>query len=243
MVHCTVCFKPVYQAEEIKALGLIWHKACFKCGTNTEFGCRRVLRAGEFLDNNNNPFCNGCYGKLFKPKGVGFGNALSSTETVLNSSQAISTSLSNVSIEDKVNSGNLPIRSSSASAAVVAGSPSPLPSLSAPTPTSSIPPQALFIDGVKPNRLGSAGLVALLQSQQQQQQQSLSEPDVPNKPATQGEQDSDSSLTADPVGTGKQPAPVALPPPPPITATSVTSAGTILDFPRIPQPLAHSFID
>jgi hypothetical protein len=242
MVHCTVCFKPVYQAEEIKALGRIWHKACFKCGTNTEFGCRRVLRAGEFLDNNNNPFCNTCYGKLFKPKGVGYGNALSTTETFLNTSQALSASLSDVAINDKEKSGNLQIRSASASASTAESKPAvvenPSLSLSDPPPVSPIPSQALFIDGVKPKRLGSAGLVAILQSQQQQQQQhqqSLGKSSVPNNQASQDEQDNDSSHITNPAGNLEQPAPVVPPPPPPITGTTLKSTGAVPDFPHVPQ--------
>jgi cysteine and glycine-rich protein len=70
---CTICAKTVYKVEEVNAVGRIWHKACFKCGGASGNGCGRGLTLDKYVDHENQPFCNACYSKLFKPKGFGFG--------------------------------------------------------------------------------------------------------------------------------------------------------------------------
>ena len=76
---CTACAKSVYKAEELIAVSRVWHITCFTCGgTNTKGeGCKKVLKRDQYVDHENQPFCNACHAKLFKPKGFGYGNTLS----------------------------------------------------------------------------------------------------------------------------------------------------------------------
>ena len=62
---CPVCGKKVCFAEKVHALGRTWHNTCFCCTR-----CNKVLRPGEHLDNNNEPYCKACYSRKFGPKGV-----------------------------------------------------------------------------------------------------------------------------------------------------------------------------
>jgi NAD-dependent SIR2 family protein deacetylase len=73
---CTICSKTVYKMEEMVAVGRVWHSSCFTCGGSKGDGCGRVLKRDDYLDHENQPYCNACYGKLFRPKGFGFGNTL-----------------------------------------------------------------------------------------------------------------------------------------------------------------------
>lgn len=66
---CYICTKSVYKAEELVAVGKTWHTTCFICGGSSEDGCKRVMKRDGYVDHNNEPFCNACYAKLFKPKG------------------------------------------------------------------------------------------------------------------------------------------------------------------------------
>jgi cysteine/glycine-rich protein len=78
---CTICAKSVYKMEEMVAVGRIWHLACFTCGgSSKEPACHRVLKRDGYVDHENNPFCNACHSKLFKPKGFGYGAAALSTD-------------------------------------------------------------------------------------------------------------------------------------------------------------------
>jgi len=74
---CPICSKSVYKMEEIQALNKTWHKACFTCGASKGDGCGRTLSRDGYLDHGDSPYCNACYGRLFRPKGVGFGANLS----------------------------------------------------------------------------------------------------------------------------------------------------------------------
>jgi len=74
---CTICAKSVYKMEEMVAVGRIWHLNCFTCGAASGQGCKKVLKRDGYVDHENNPFCNTCHSKLYKPKGFGFGNTLS----------------------------------------------------------------------------------------------------------------------------------------------------------------------
>lgn len=69
---CPLCTKSVYKNEEIIALSNSWHKQCFKCGGLAGDGCNRILTLDKYLDHDKQPYCNGCYSKLFRPKGLGF---------------------------------------------------------------------------------------------------------------------------------------------------------------------------
>jgi len=65
---CPRCNKNVYFAEEVKALGQVWHKLCFTCES-----CRKMLTLGSIAEHDNKLFCNACHRKKFGPKGYGFG--------------------------------------------------------------------------------------------------------------------------------------------------------------------------
>ena len=70
---CVRCEKTVYKVEEIKGPGLkIYHKRCFSCKE-----CSRALNSSILCDKDGEAYCKHCYGKLFGPKGFGFGNTLS----------------------------------------------------------------------------------------------------------------------------------------------------------------------
>jgi len=65
---CPRCEKPVYFAEEVKALGNVYHKLCFSCTQ-----CRKLLDPGSITEHDGELYCNNCYKKNFGPKGYGFG--------------------------------------------------------------------------------------------------------------------------------------------------------------------------
>jgi hypothetical protein len=62
--------------EEIIAVGRVWHNSCFVCSGTKGDGCKRTLTRDNYLDHENQPYCQACYSKLFKPKGFGYGNTL-----------------------------------------------------------------------------------------------------------------------------------------------------------------------
>ena len=66
---CSFCSKTVYAVEQLKALGGVWHKRCFKCSGVNKDGCMKVLSLTEYVDNRNQPYCRNCHTKLFGPKG------------------------------------------------------------------------------------------------------------------------------------------------------------------------------
>ena len=69
--------------EEIVAIGRVWHTACFTCGGGKgEGGCGKTLPRTGYLDHNAQPYCASCHGKLFGPKGFGYGNTLNNTGMV-----------------------------------------------------------------------------------------------------------------------------------------------------------------
>jgi len=65
---CPKCEKNVYFAEEVKALGNVYHKLCFTCTA-----CRKLLVSGSITEHDNKIYCKNCYGKMFGPKGYGYG--------------------------------------------------------------------------------------------------------------------------------------------------------------------------
>jgi len=71
---CPVCSKSVGAAEEVKAIGRSWHASCFCCKA-----CGKSLRGGNYKEHEGAPYCSADYGKLFGPKGFGYGNTLCDT--------------------------------------------------------------------------------------------------------------------------------------------------------------------
>ena len=70
---CLQGFINANKVEEIKGPGLkIYHKRCFSCRE-----CNRALNSSNLTDKDGEAYCKHCYGKLYGPKGFGFGNTLS----------------------------------------------------------------------------------------------------------------------------------------------------------------------
>lgn len=65
---CPRCYKQVFFAEEKIALGKSWHKACFACAH-----CRHSLDSTNCTEHDEEMYCKSCYGRMFGPKGYGFG--------------------------------------------------------------------------------------------------------------------------------------------------------------------------
>eukprot|EP01034_Spumella_vulgaris_P031297 gene31297-38668_t len=71
---CVKCAKTVYKMEEIIAVGQVWHNSCFCCGGLHGDGCNKTLTRDNYVDHNQQPYCNSCYNKQFRTKGFGYGN-------------------------------------------------------------------------------------------------------------------------------------------------------------------------
>ncbi|UXI19071.1 hypothetical protein NH340_JMT05014 [Sarcoptes scabiei] len=71
MTVCARCNKTVYFNEEKKAIGQSYHISCFLCA-NKE--CKRRLDSGSLTEHDNEIYCKQCYGRLFGPKGYGYGS-------------------------------------------------------------------------------------------------------------------------------------------------------------------------
>ncbi|XP_055528827.1 muscle LIM protein Mlp84B-like isoform X1 [Wyeomyia smithii] len=67
---CPRCGGMVFAAEQQLAKGTMWHKKCFNCAE-----CHRPLDSMIACDGPDREIhCRACYGKLFGPKGFGFGH-------------------------------------------------------------------------------------------------------------------------------------------------------------------------
>ena len=67
---CPRCGGMVFAAEQQLAKGTMWHKKCFNCAE-----CHRPLDSMLACDGPDKEIhCRSCYGKLFGPKGFGFGH-------------------------------------------------------------------------------------------------------------------------------------------------------------------------
>ncbi|THH21368.1 hypothetical protein EUX98_g8402 [Antrodiella citrinella] len=64
---CSRCQKTVYFAEQVKAIGKTWHKACLRC-----MECSTTLDSSRLTEKEGDPFCHRCYGKLYGPQGSGY---------------------------------------------------------------------------------------------------------------------------------------------------------------------------
>ena len=73
---CAACSKSVFAVEELKALGRIYHKRCFRCSGENKDGCNKVLSLMDYVDGKgkgglaNQPYCKSCHTKLYGPKGT-----------------------------------------------------------------------------------------------------------------------------------------------------------------------------
>lgn len=67
---CARCSTVVYFNEEKIALGKSWHKSCFNCANKQ---CNRRLDSNNLTEHEGEIYCKSCYGKLFGPKGYGYG--------------------------------------------------------------------------------------------------------------------------------------------------------------------------
>jgi hypothetical protein len=65
--QCPRCEKNVYFAEQVKAVGKTWHKACLRCSE-----CRTSLDSSRLTERDGDPFCHRCYNKLHGPAGSGY---------------------------------------------------------------------------------------------------------------------------------------------------------------------------
>ncbi|KAK7601538.1 hypothetical protein V9T40_008979 [Parthenolecanium corni] len=68
---CPRCGGKVFAAEQQLAKGTVWHKSCFNCAV-----CHRPLDSMLACDGPDKEiYCKPCYGKLFGPKGFGYGHS------------------------------------------------------------------------------------------------------------------------------------------------------------------------
>ncbi|KAJ7075632.1 hypothetical protein B0H15DRAFT_866109 [Mycena belliarum] len=62
---CARCAKSVYFAEQVKAVGKIWHKGCLRCTA-----CAALLDSNRLRDHDGDPLCAACHKKLHGPQGL-----------------------------------------------------------------------------------------------------------------------------------------------------------------------------
>lgn len=65
---CPYCRRVVYSAEELHAVGAVWHKSCFVCGGSDIHGCSRILGLDNFVSISGIQYCRACsarYSKFF----------------------------------------------------------------------------------------------------------------------------------------------------------------------------------
>ncbi|KAF7970402.1 hypothetical protein HWV62_24201 [Athelia sp. TMB] len=65
--QCPKCGKSVYFAEQVKATGKTWHKACLRC-----VECGTTLDSKKLTEKDGEPHCHRCYGRLHGPQGGGY---------------------------------------------------------------------------------------------------------------------------------------------------------------------------
>lgn len=64
---CPRCGKNVYFAEQIKAIGKVWHRGCLRCTS-----CNAFLDSKRLNEKDGEPLCGRCYSKLHGPQGNGY---------------------------------------------------------------------------------------------------------------------------------------------------------------------------
>ncbi|KAF7320808.1 Cysteine and glycine-rich protein 3 [Mycena chlorophos] len=62
---CARCTKTVYFAEQVKAVGKIYHKGCLRC-----VECNALLDSNRLRDHDGEPLCASCHTKLHGPQGL-----------------------------------------------------------------------------------------------------------------------------------------------------------------------------
>ncbi|KAI8930016.1 hypothetical protein BC831DRAFT_499813 [Entophlyctis helioformis] len=77
---CPRCAKAVYFNEQVVGPGGMYHKPCLTCKE-----CRKRLDSTNVADKDKEAYCKNCYGRLFGPKGYGYGSGAGvlSTDTAL----------------------------------------------------------------------------------------------------------------------------------------------------------------
>lgn len=81
---CIKCVKAVYFTEQVPGPGGLYHKTCLTC---TE--CSKRLDSTSLTEKDGAPYCKSCYGKLFGPRGFGYGSAMASTDGAVRSSPTL----------------------------------------------------------------------------------------------------------------------------------------------------------
>ncbi|KAJ3085429.1 hypothetical protein HK102_014179, partial [Quaeritorhiza haematococci] len=119
---CPRCGKSVYAAEKVPGPAGDYHKSCLTCKE-----CNKRLDSTTLTERDKEAYCKSCYGKLFGPKGYGFGGgaAFLSTDSTVNTSKSNSPTGS---------SSNIAASSSGTSLSAAAGN--SIASLSVTTPRS-----------------------------------------------------------------------------------------------------------
>jgi hypothetical protein len=64
---CARCAQPVFFAEQAKAIGQLWHRACLRCSH-----CAGSLTPGRVSEHEGAPYCARCYTKVHGPAGGGY---------------------------------------------------------------------------------------------------------------------------------------------------------------------------
>jgi hypothetical protein len=64
---CSKCGKSVFFAEQVKAIGKLWHRGCLRCTQ-----CNTSLATGRVNEHNEAPYCARCYTKVHGPAGSGY---------------------------------------------------------------------------------------------------------------------------------------------------------------------------
>lgn len=64
-LNCRSCGKVVFQMEQTKAEGLVWHKNCFRC-----VQCSKQLNVDNYESNECILYCKAHFKELFQPKPV-----------------------------------------------------------------------------------------------------------------------------------------------------------------------------
>ncbi|TPX62594.1 hypothetical protein PhCBS80983_g00407 [Powellomyces hirtus] len=100
---CPRCGKAVYMAEQINGPGGQWHKTCLTCKE-----CNRRLDSTSLTEREKEAYCKMCYGKMFGPKGYGFGSGagILNTDTTISDAQRFSPSGSRAGSQTSLTSSN-----------------------------------------------------------------------------------------------------------------------------------------